>query len=108
MTSTQARPSDSETPGKAAEHGEGEVCSVRDKQRFLAPSKTKFQREQKLWALQRPPAGPINTYKCLSKQSFNGGSFTKMVLRHTSKLAVPSKGTGLGAGGERKLCFLRP
>lgn len=62
----------------------------------MAPAKTKLQREQKLWELQRPPAGPINTYKCLSKQSFNDGYFTKGVLSLTSKIAVPLRKAGLG------------
>lgn len=52
---------------------------VRKAWRFLAPAKTKLQREQK-WELQRPPAGPINTYKCLSKQSFNDGYSTKIAI----------------------------
>lgn len=75
------------------------ACSRRDSWRFLAQAKTKLQREQKLWELQRPPAGPINTYKCLSKQSFNDGDFTKWVLRLTSKIAVPLRKAGLGEGG---------
>lgn len=85
------------------------ACSVRGSPRFLAPAKTKLQREQKLWELQRPPAGPINTYKCLSRQPFNDGYFTKWVHSLPSKIAVPLKKTGLGGGwGEEVLpCFLR-
>lgn len=46
----------------------------------LASAKTKLQREEKQWELQRPPAGPINTYKCLSKQPFNDTYFSKWEL----------------------------
>lgn len=105
VTSPQDRPADSEVPGRP--HGvrrkkaEG-ACSRRDTGRFLAQAKTKLQREQRLWELQRPPAGPINTYKCLSKQSFNDGYFTKWVLSLTSKIAVPLRKIELGCRGEGK------
>lgn len=70
----------------------------------MAPAKTKLQREQKLWELQRPPVGPINTYQCLPKQSFNAGYSAEMgALASPQKIAILSQKTGLG-GGERKYC----
>lgn len=63
----------------------------------MAPAKTKLQREQKLWELQRPPAGPIHTYKCLSKQSFNDGAFNEWVFSLTSKITIPPKRDWVGA-----------
>lgn len=62
----------------------------------MAQAKTKLQREQKLWELQRPPAGPINTYKCLSKQSLHDGDFAEWVLSLTPEIAAPLRKTGLG------------
>lgn len=74
----------------------------------MAPAKTNLQREQKLWELQRPPAGPIHTYKCLSKQSFNDGSFSEWVLSLTSKIVIPPKRDWVGAEAREVLgCFLK-
>lgn len=76
-------------------------------QRVLAPVKTKLQRDQSCGSFKDPPAGPINTYKCLSKQSFHDGYFTKWVLRLTSRTAIPPKGIWVGVGRKEVLYFPR-
>ena len=85
-----------------------EVCSVRDTTEVFGSSKNKTSKGPELWQLQRPPAGPINTYRCLSKQSFQDGYFTKWVLRLNSRTAIPPKGTWVGVGRKEVLYFLRP
>lgn len=71
-----------------------DVCSVRDQGGFwLEKNKTSKGREQ--WSFKGPLAGPINTYKCLSRQSFNDGYFTKWVF--TLKTAIAQNGIGVGS-----------
>ena len=107
MTPTQVRPTDSEIPGRIAERREEEVYSERDTTEGFGSSKNKTSKGPELWELQRPPAGPINTYKCLSKQSFHDGYFTKWVLRLTSRTAIPPKGIWVGVGRKEVLYFPR-
>lgn len=74
----------------------------------MAPTKTELQRKQKLWELQRPHVGPINTYKCLSKQSFNGGYSTEMGAWPLLKKQLFFPKDWVGGEGEEVLCwFLR-
>lgn len=103
----QVRPADSQIPAKEAQSLEkkGWGCgSVRDQRGFWLQQKQNFKGNRAV-ELQRPPAGPINTYKCLSKQLFNDGHFLKWVLSLTLKTAIAPMGLGWGRRGvEEVLC----